>query len=388
MDVNRVLEGQAEYVVNMRREFHANPEVSWQEYRTSKRIKEELDKANIEWKACAETGIVATITGGLPGGVVALRADMDALPVAEKNEVSYKSVNQGVMHACGHDGHSAMLLGAAKVLQALKDEIPGTVKLLFQPAEEMVEGAKRMVAENAIDAVDAILGIHLWNDLETGKMNIQSGPRMASGDYVVIDFKGKGGHGSMPDQTVDPIVVASAFVMNSQTILSREKSPMESVVFTVGELKAGSRFNIIPESAHLEGTLRCYGEEARDRFADAIKRHAHETAKTFGAEATVTIHKGTPATINDPEISKFAAKVAEGIVGHDHMVYQEKTTGSEDMAYYLQKIPGVMAFVGSGHKDSALSFPHHHPNFDINEESLKYGTALYVRFALDYLNRI
>lgn len=388
MDVNKVLEDQVEYVKDMRREFHKNPEVSWQEYRTSKRIKEELDKVNIEWKACAETGIVATITGGLPGGVVALRADMDALPVAEQNEVSYKSTNQGVMHACGHDGHSAMLLGAAKTLEALKAEIPGTIKLLFQPAEEMVEGAKRMVAENALEDVEAILGIHLWNDLETGKMNIQSGPRMASGDYVVIDFKGKGGHGSMPDQTIDPIVVASAFVMNSQTILSREKSPMESAVFTVGELKAGTRFNIIPESAHLEGTLRCYGEEARDRFADAIKRHAYETAKAFRAEATVMIHKGTPSTINDPKISQFAAKVAEGIVGPSNMVSQEKTTGSEDMAYYLQKIPGVMAFVGSGHKDSALSFPHHHPKFDINEESLKLGTALYVRFALDYLNKI
>ncbi len=388
MDVNKVLEEQAEYVIRMRREFHKNPEVSWQEYRTSKRIKEELDKDGIDWVACAETGVVATIRGELPGGIVALRADMDALPVTEQNEVDYKSINQGVMHACGHDGHSAMLLGAAKALNALKAEIPGSIKLLFQPAEEMVEGAKRMVAEDALEGVETILGIHLWNDLETGKINIQSGPRMASGDYVVIDFKGKGGHGSMPDQTIDPILVASAFIMNSQTILSREKSPMESAVFTVGELKSGTRFNIIPESAHLEGTLRCYGEEARDRFADAIKRHAHETAKSFGAEATVTIHKGTPATINDLKISQFATKVAERIVGSGNMAYQEKTTGSEDMAYYLQKIPGVMAFVGAGHSDKSLSFPHHHPKFDINEESLKHGTALYVRFALDYLNKI
>lgn len=388
MAVNKVLEDQTQYVVNMRREFHKNPEVSWQEYQTSKRIKEELDKIGIPWRACAETGVVATIVGGLPGGVVALRADMDALPVNEQNEVIYKSEKQGVMHACGHDGHSAMLLGAAKALEALKAEIPGKIKLLFQPAEELVEGAKRMIAENALEDVEAILGIHLWNDLETGKMNIQSGPRMASGDYVVIDFKGKGGHGSMPDQTVDPIVVASAFVMNSQTILSREKSPMESAVFTIGELKSGTRFNIISESAHLEGTLRCYGEEARDRFADAIKRHAYETAKAFRAEATVTIHKGTPATINEPKISQIAAKVAERIVGSENMISQEKTTGSEDMAYYLQKIPGVMAFVGSGHKDETLSFPHHHPKFDINEESLKYGTALYVQFALDYLNKI
>ncbi len=381
-----LLEAQTEYVVAMRREFHQNPEVSWQEIRTSARIKEELDKAGIRWRAIAKTGILATIEGGNPGKTVALRADMDALSVTELSDVSFKSRREGVMHACGHDGHAAMLLGTAKALNAVKSELNGTVKLLFQPAEELVEGAKLMIEEGALEGVDAILGIHLWSDVACGKINVQPGPRMASGDYVIIDFYGKGGHGSMPNQTVDPVVVASEFIMGSQTILSREKDPLESVVFTIGELKCGTRFNIIPEKAHLEGTLRCYGEEARDRFAEAIERHAVKTAETHRARAEVTIQRGTPATENDFILTEIVADSARQIVGDSGLVALEKTTGSEDMAYYLKQIPGVMAFVGAGHADLQKNYPHHHPKFNIDERSLEIGMKLYFRFAYDFLN--
>ncbi len=387
MKNKELLQLQKEYVISMRREFHKNPELSWKEIRTSKRIKEELDKMGIPWKSCAETGIVATIKGALPGAVVGLRADMDALPVSEKNDVSYKSVNKDVMHACGHDGHSAMLLGTARALKAVQKDLTGTVKLLFQPAEETGGGAKLMIEEGALEGIDAILGIHLWNDIPAGKMNIESGPRMASGDCVFIDFIGKGGHGSLPNQTVDPIVVASAFVMNSQAVLSREKSPLESVVFTIGDFKAGTRFNVIPEKAHMEGTFRCFSEEAREQTAKAITRYAETTAETYGAKALVTINKVMPATINDVSVAAVARAAATKIVGEENLVLQEKTTGSEDMAYYLQKIPGAIAFVGSGYEEEGRSFPHHHPRFDINEEGLANGVALYFGFAMEYLKQ-
>jgi len=382
-----ILDSQKEYVISMRREFHTNPELSWNEVRTSKRIKEELDKMGIPWQPCAKTGVVALVEGALAGGVVALRADIDALPVTEENDVPYKSANQGVMHACGHDGHAAMLLGAAKALAEIRSELSGTVKLLFQPAEEKAGGAKLMIEEGALEGVEAIMGIHLWNNIPSGKVNIQPGPRMASGDVVSIDFIGKGGHGSLPNQTVDPIVVASSFVMNSQAMLSREKSPLESVVFTLGEFKAGTRFNVIPEKAHMEGTFRCFSEESRKRTGEAIKRYADETAKTYRAEAVVSIAEAMPATINDPAVTETVKTVAEKVVGSNNLVWQDKTTGSEDMAYYLQKIPGAIAFVGSGYVEEGLTFPHHHPKFNINEESLANGTALYFGFAVEYLGQ-
>lgn len=387
MKYKELFQLQKEYVISMRREFHKNPELSWKEFGTSKKIKEELGRMGIPWEACAETGVIATIKGGLPGGTVALRADMDALPVAEQTEAAYKSVNEGVMHACGHDGHCAMLLGAARALKAVQKELKGTVKFLFQPAEETGGGAKRMIEEGALEGVDAILGIHLWNDIPAGKINIQAGPRMASGDKVTIDFIGKGGHGSLPDQTVDPIVVASSFILNSQAVLSREKSPLESVVFTIGELKAGTRFNVIPEKAHLEGTFRCFSEEAREQTARSIKRYAETTAETYRAEASVVIQKVMPATINDGAIAAVARIAAAGTVGEANLISLEKTTGSEDMAYYLQMIPGAIAFVGSGHEEKNRSYPHHHPKFDINEDGLACGMELYFRFAWTCLDQ-
>ena len=387
MEYEELLKEQLDYVVSMRREFHMNPELSWKETRTSKRIKEELDGMGIPWVACAKTGVLASIKGDKEGGLVALRADIDALPITEENDVPYKSLNEGVMHACGHDGHAAMLLGTAKALKAVQKDIAGTVKLLFQPAEEKAGGAQLMIEDGALAGVDAILGIHLWNDILAGKMNIQPGPRMASGDAVYIDFVGKGGHGSLPNQTVDPIVVASSFIMNSQTILSREKSPMDSVVFTIGDMKAGTRFNVIPDKAHMEGTYRCFSEEAREKTGEAIKRQAEMTAKAYNAKAIVRIEEAMPATINDPSIAELARRVGERIVGQENLVFQEKTTGSEDMAYYLQKIPGAIAFVGSGCKEEGRTFPHHHPKFDINEEGLANGLALYFGFAMEYLKQ-
>ena len=387
MDFKEVLRAEKEYLIELRREFHKNPEKSWEEYRTSERIKEELDKIGVEYKSCAGTGVVAVIEGAKEGKTVALRADIDALELDEETELSFKSENKGLMHACGHDGHTAMLLTAARALVKTKDQLSGRVKLIFQPAEEMVAGAKKLVKEGVLKDVEAILGIHLWSGLKTGKINVEAGPRMASGDYVMINFIGAGGHGSLPQQTVDPIAAASAFVMESQAVMSRESSPLDPVVFTIGKIDSGSRFNIIPSRAELEGTLRCFSEKSRTNASEAIERFANKIAAAYRAEAEVEIKEGTPPTVNDAEIAAYAQKAAAEIVGEDSIISMEKTTGSEDMAYYLNEIPGCLAFVGAGFEDDSKNFPHHHPEFNIDEDSLLIGASLYFNFAFNYLNQ-
>jgi amidohydrolase len=387
MDFKDILAKQESYVLNLRREFHMYPETSWNEKRTSKRVKEELDKMGISYQEYADTGVAAVIEGREKGKTVALRADMDALEVEEKTDLEFKSKNEGIMHACGHDGHTAMLLGAARALLEIKDQIKGRVKLIFQPAEEMVQGAAKMVEEGVLADVDGIMGIHLWANLPTGKINVQEGPRMASGDYVIVDFKGKGGHGSMPHQAVDPIVMASSFILESQAILSRETDSLDPVVFTIGKMKSGSRFNVIPDKAEIVGTLRCFKEETRNKASEAIKRYAHKIAKSYRGEAEVEIRKGTPPTINDQRCTEIAQAAAQKTAAEDNLIEMEKTPGSEDMAYYLREVPGVIAFVGAAFADESKNYPHHNSKFNINEESLKNGTSLYFNFTLEFLEQ-
>ncbi|MGL5759972.1 MAG: amidohydrolase, partial [Cetobacterium sp.] len=243
--IKKLVEQNKNYIINMRREFHKYPEPSFQEFRTSKRIQEELTKMEIPFKVIAGTGIVGFINKGKKGKKIILRADMDALQVQECTGVEYCSVNNGLMHACGHDGHSAMLLGAAKVLNEIKDTLVGEVRLFFQPAEEIAQGALKMLEEESIDDADGCFAIHLWSDLPFGKVSVEAGPRMASADIFEIIVNGKGGHGSLPHQTIDAVVVGSALIMNLQSIVSREISPLESSVVTVGSFHSGTRFNVI-----------------------------------------------------------------------------------------------------------------------------------------------
>jgi len=385
--IEKLIKENKDYVVNLRRHFHMNPEPSWKEFETSKYVKNEFDKMGIPYESFAGTGIVATIKGESEGKTVALRADMDALEVQEENDCEYASKNEGVMHACGHDGHTAMLLGAAKVLNEMKEEIKGSVKLFFQPAEEMVQGAKKMVEEGALKGVDSIFGIHLWSDLETGKINCESGPRMAAGDYVIVDIEGKGGHGSMPDQGVDAGVMTAAFLLNIQSVVSREMSPLDSVVLSFGDIKTGTRFNVIPSKAHIEGTARCFDPEIQDELPKIIKRYGDYLAESYRGKFKLEYIKGTPPTINEEITVKIVEKAVEKFLGKESLIHLDKQTGSEDMAYYLREVPGAIAFVGCKNDEKGANFPHHHPKFDIDEDSLEIGTQLYVRFALDYLEK-
>lgn len=382
--INKLVKENEAYMIDLRRHFHMYPELSWNEFETSKRIKAELDKMGIPYRGLAGTGILATIEGKQPGKTVALRADIDALNVKELNQLEYTSKNEGFMHACGHDGHTSMLLGAAKVLNALKGEFNGTVKLLFQPAEEQAGGAKKMIEEGALDGVEGIMGIHLWSGLPTGKVSCEAGPRMASGDMVIVDITGRGGHGSLPNQTVDTVLVTAAFLLNIQSIVSREINPLDPAVITFGEVKTGTRFNVIPETAHLEGTYRCFDPKIRAQIPKSIERYADAISESYRATCKCTFQPAMPPTINDPGCSKIAGQSVTDFLGEDGLVHLEKTTGSEDMAYYLEKIPGAIAFVGTQNPDKGSDFAHHHPQFNIDEDSLVIGAELYVRFALNF----
>jgi amidohydrolase len=372
--------------VALRREFHQYPEPSLQEERTSRRVKEELEKLGLKPYSAAGTGVVAVIEGKAAGKTIALRADMDALELVEENEIDYKSKKEGLMHACGHDAHTAGLLTAAKILTDLKDEFNGKVKLIFQPGEEVALGAKNMVADHVLTDVDAIFGIHVWNEVPAGKVALGDGPRMAAVSKFAIDVTGQGGHGSMPHQGIDAATTAAAIVMNLQTLVSREIDPLEAAVVTVGVFNSGSRFNVLPGKAHLEGTTRCFNAEINDKLPQMIKRVAEETARAYRAEVKVEYDKLTLVVNNNAALSKLGRQSASSLFGEDTIYDLEKTTGGEDFSFYTEEVPSTFAFVGAKNQAAVEYYPHHHPKFNIDETALKNSAALYAKFAVDYLN--
>jgi len=385
MKIREAAESVKEQLVDWRREFHQNPELTWEEVRTGNRVAEELERMGIEVKRIAKTGVLGILRGKKPGRTVALRADMDALPITEANDVPYKSQKDGVMHACGHDGHVAMLLGAAKVLSGMREDIEGEVRFLFQPAEEIAEGAPAMMKEGAMDGVDAVFGIHLWSDLETGRVSVEAGPRMASTGILKITVKGKSGHGSMPHQGVDAILAASAVVVDLQSIASREISPLDPVVITIGKYNGGARWNVLCGEVVMEGTTRCFNPETAEKLTDIISRVAKNTAASYRAEAEVEHTLLTPPLLNDPEVSEIARGSVEKLYGKEAVAEMEKVMGGEDFAFYTKAAPGAVAFVGIANSSKGTDVAHHNERFDIDEDALPVGTALYAQFALDYL---
>ncbi len=386
MKIKELAKKYKKYTIDMRREFHMYPEIGWQEEKTSGRIKEELDKMGIPYIPIAETGVIATIEGKKDGKTVALRADMDALEVEELNDVDYKSRNKGISHACGHDGHMAMLLGAGKVLSEIKSNLNGTVKLIFQPAEEALNGAAKIIKDGGLDGVDNIFGIHLLGLLPIGSVSVGTGPRLSSADHFRVNVTGKGGHGGMPDQGVDTIVAASAIVMNLQSIASREISPIEPIVISVGKFNAGTRFNVIAGSARLEGTTRCFNDELGKRLPDIMERIITNTAKTFRAEAKLEYIKGVPPTVNEAASAGRAEKMITNIYGKDALHELPPVTGAEDFSYYLAKVPGVFIMLGAMNEEKGSCQGQHHERFNIDEDALEIGTVLHVQYALDFLN--
>ena len=387
MNVRDSAEQFKEKIVSWRREVHAYPEVAWTETKTGNMVAEELKNLGIEVTRIAEIGVVGLLKGEKTGKTVALRADMDALPITEATDVSYKSKNLGAMHACGHDGHVAMLLGAAKVLSQMKNQINGTVKFIFQPAEEIGLGALKLIEAGVMEDVDAIFGIHLWPDLPSGKVSLVPGPRMASADKLKITVKGKSGHGSMPHQGIDAILAASAIIMNLQSISSREIAPLEPAVVTIGKLAGGTGWNITCDEVTLEGTTRCFSHEVRKSFPLAIERIIKNTAASYRAQAELEYIPIAPPLINDTLISQIAAASLQKLYGDNMAGTIEKVMGGEDFAFLCEKTPGAMAFVGIGNKEKKTDYPLHNDKFNIDEDVLPIGAALHAQFALDFLNR-
>lgn len=374
-------------IIAHRRDFHEHPELGFKEHRTAKVIAEKLKSYGLDVKTgVGKTGVVGDLYGKKDGTTIALRADMDALPVQETSDISFKSQNDGVMHACGHDGHMAMLLGAAKILSQSKDRLRGNIRFIFQPAEEGQGGARYMIKDGCLENVDEIYGMHLWNFQPHGKIGVKSGPVMAAADIFDITVKGIGGHGAVPQGTVDAIVTASNLIMSLQTIISRNTDPLESTVLTVGEISGGHGFNVIADKVKLRGTTRAMTEENRQMIKTRMQEIIDGVAKASGAKIELDYQDGYPPTINNKNATQAIEKVAHKIVGNG-CVEPCLTMGAEDFSYYLQKIPGCFFFIGSAPFDKGpMSVPHHCSHFDIDERALLVGTSVFVQLIFDRLN--
>ena len=362
----------------IRRHFHRYPELSFKEFNTAETISEHLDKLGISHKkGIGKTGVVGEINYG-PGPTIALRADMDALPIQEENNLDYKSLNDGVMHACGHDGHMAILLGAANALSKNSKLKKGTVRFIFQPAEEGLGGAKYMIEDGCLDKVDEIYGLHLWNYQLYGEVGIKDGPVMASADLFDIEVSGKGGHGATPQGTVDAIVVASNLVTMLQTIVSRNTNPLESTVLSIGKIKGGHNFNIISDKVHMSGTTRSYTEENRKMIKQRMKEVVEGVSKSFGADIKLNYKDGYPPTVNHSLQVEKVLEAASSIVASGAK-NPYLSMGGEDFSYYLQNKPGCFFFVGSApNENEILSTPHHCSHFNIDERALLVGASVYL----------
>lgn len=386
--IKQTILNKEEEMIAFRRDLHMHPELQWQEFRTTDQVAKELDKLGIPYRRTNPTGLIADLKGGKPGKTVALRADMDALPVQELNQdLSYKSTEDGKMHACGHDSHTSMLLTAAKALVEVKDELAGTVRFIFQPSEENAEGAKVMVAQGAMEGVDHVFGIHIWSQTPSGKISCVVGSSFASADIIEIDFKGQGGHGAMPHDTIDAAIIASSFVMNLQAIVSRETNPLDPVVVTIGKMEVGTRFNVIAENAHLEGTLRCFNNTTRAKVAKSIEQYAKKTAAIYGGTAEMIYKQGTQPVINDEKSALLVQKTITESFGEDALYFEPPTTGGEDFSYFQDEASGSFALVGSGNPAKDTEWAHHHGRFNIDESAMKNGAELYAQFAYNYLNQ-
>src|SRR5688572_4403644 len=370
-------------LIALRREVHQHPELAYKETATAARIASFLGGVGIALRTgIGGTGVLATIGGG-GGRTVMLRVDMDGLPIQEANEVPYASRVAGAMHACGHDGHVAMGAGAARILAGRK--LDGTVRVLFQPAEEGEGGAQAMIAGGVLEGVDVTVGVHLWNELPAGTLGVKAGPLMAAVDRLKIVIHGRGGHGGRPQAAADPVVAAAHVVTALQTIVAREVSPVQAAVVTVGSIHGGEAFNVIPEDVTLTGTIRTFDVELRRSMPERIARICSGVAQALGCRADVEVKAGNPAVVNDAGVAEIARRAALRVVAAEKVVLPEPTMGGEDMAVYFERAPGCFVFVGSSNPARGLDQPHHSPRFDFDEEALAIGCDFLVAAAEEAL---
>jgi len=375
-------------MIETRRHFHRTPELGFQEVRTSGVVAKRLeDLGYTVRRGLGKTGVTGFMKGSKPGKTVLLRADMDALPIQEQADVAWKSQHPGVMHACGHDAHTAMLLSAAEILAKEVPHLSGNLFLVFQPAEELLIGAPAMLKDGALEGVkaDAGFAVHLMNRLPAGTVGVRSGLVMTSADRLELSVTGRGGHGANPHNAIDPVVATAQVITALQTLVSRETPPLSTAVLSITTLKAGTAFNIIPDTVEMTGTFRCYEAKLRQTLLASLQRTAEGVASALRCTAQVRNEYLTPAVENDPAVTQVAREAATRIVGKDRVIEWEPLTGSDDLAYFWQQMPGCYAFVGSGKADGSPSPANHNAKFDIDESALPIGADLLVRAARQVL---
>lgn len=391
MRMLEIVDGILPEIVAIRRDLHQHPEVAYEEQRTSGKVVDWLESFGIKTRKLAGTGVVGLIEGHEDGRTVALRADMDALPMTEDSGVPYASVNRGKAHACGHDGHTAILMGTAKVLLMVRGELKGDVKLIFQPAEEGGAGACKMREEGALENphVDAIFALHSWPDLPAGEIGIRHGVMLAASDAFEIILRGRGAHAAQPHKAIDPIVMSAKVIESLQTIVSRRINPLTPAVITVGKIQGGSTHNVIPDQVTLCGTVRTLNEDTREIVIRSIEQVINSTAEMFGApKPSMTILNSYPVTRNDNEMVKLIEKVASNVLSADRIkLLPNAVMGAEDFGFYLQRVAGAMFRLGISRSEKAYSQPPlHSANFDFNDEAIPTGINMSANIAVEFLN--
>ncbi|WP_281887860.1 M20 family metallopeptidase [Paenibacillus sp. YYML68] len=389
MTIMEALEATYEEMVVWRRHLHQYPELSFKEDHTAAFVEEKLRQwgLDVRTKVGQGHGILAKLEGGLGrGSTVALRADMDALPIHEENDCEYASKVPGVMHACGHDAHTATLLAVAKALSECRGEWAGTVVFLFQHAEEMTPGgAAPMIADGALEGVDVVYGVHLWSPLEAGTAWCKEGPIMAAADEFIIDVLGRGGHGGLPHETIDAVYIASQLVVSLQSIVSRSADPTQPCVVSVGSIHSGSTFNVIAETAQLKGTVRTFDGELRNRIRERLETIVAQTCSMHGARYRIDYKLGYPPVVNHEAEAERFVRAAPKVFGEEGTQRSPLIMAAEDYAYYLEQVPGCFMLVGAGSKERGIVHPHHHPRFDIEEKAMLHAAKLFVTMTMDYL---
>lgn len=378
-----------EYSKQLRRDFHMHPELGFKEFRTAKIIEGELNRLSLDVKTgVADTGVVALIQGKDTGKVCMVRFDMDALPILEETGAEYASQNPGVMHACGHDAHVAIGLTVAKLIAAHRDRFNGTIKLVFQPAEEGLGGAEKMISESVLkDPIpDFALGVHVWNEAPLGWLNISPGAVMAASEIFRVVVRGKGGHGALPSSTIDPILAASEIISGLQSIVSRNVHPLKTAVISVTAVHGGQAFNVIPQEVELKGTIRTFEPEVRDLIIKRFSQIVDGLAKSYGCETVIELQSLTPALVNNPWVTSIVQGVARELWSEVPIDTNFTTMGSEDMAFFLEKIPGCFIFIGSANKELGFDAAHHHPKFDIDERVLPMAAGMIASSAIKLLS--
>ena len=376
-------------LITWRRDFHRHPELGFQEFRTSGIVAKHLSSLGMEVQTgIGQTGVVGLLEGSQPGPVVMLRFDMDALPIQEANQTDYISQTPGVMHACGHDAHTAIGMGIAQLMAKQREDLAGTIKFVFQPGEEGCGGALAMIADGVLEnpKPDVALGLHVWNDQPLGLLAAGDGGVMAAADIFTIKVQGKGGHGAQPHLCVDAVLIASHIVVALQSIVARNVNPRQTAVVTVGAIHAGTAFNVIADTAEMKGTIRTFDAATRQGIVRRMAEVVESTARALGGSAALEVKVISPATVNDERVAQVVRETAIEVLGAEHVTADQLTMTAEDMSEFLSRVPGCFFFIGSANAEQGLNAPHHNPRFDIDEGVMPLGVTVLAEAALRYLN--